>query len=108
MAKNCRTDITVGMTKAAYLRNRDAWIRMLVDDLDLSHATVRVGLHIAMRINGTDKDAWPSTATIAKLTGVSVRSVISALQALEDAGYLLCARKRNVGNRYWLRFKWAE
>ncbi|MPR62733.1 helix-turn-helix domain-containing protein [Ochrobactrum intermedium] len=96
------------MTKAAYLKNRDLWIRMLVDDIDLSHATVRVGLHLAMRINADDKAAWPSTATIAKLTGVSVRSVISALQALEDAGYLLCARKRNVGNRYWLRFKWNE
>lgn len=96
------------MTKAAYLKNRDLWIRMLVDDLDIAHTAVRVGLHIAMRINATDKDAWPSTSTIAKMTGVSVRSVISALQVLEDGGYLLCARKRNIGNRYWLRFKWAE
>lgn len=102
MTKNSTNEVR------AYLKNRDLWIRMLVDDLDMSHTTVRVGLHIAMRINGAERDAWPSTATIAKLTGVSVRSVISALQSLEDAGYLLCARKRNVGNRYWLRFKWNE
>lgn len=91
-----------------YLKNRDLWIRLLVDDLDMSHTTVRVGLHIAMRINGSDREAWPATKTIAKMTGVSVRSVITALQALETGGYLLCSRKRNVGNRYWLRFKWAE
>lgn len=96
----------VETTAAEYLRNRDAWIRMLVDDLDMSHTTVRVGLHIAMRINGEDRVAWPSTKTMAKLTGVSVRSVISALHSLEDNGYLIASRKRNVGNRYWLKFKW--
>jgi hypothetical protein len=59
-----------------------------------------------MRINAEDREAWPSTKTIAKSTGVSLRSVLNALTALEDASYLLAARKRNVGNRYWLRFWW--
>jgi hypothetical protein len=91
---------------AEFLRNRDKWIRELVEDDRLSHAAVRVGVHIAMRINADDRAAWPSTKTIAKATGVSLRSVLSALTALEDTGYLLAARKRNVGNRYWLRFWW--
>lgn len=91
---------------AEYLRSRDEWIRLLVDDLDMSHTAVRVGLHIAMRINAEDREAWPSTKTIAKMTGVSVRSVITALEALQADGYLFVERKRNVGNRYWLRFKW--
>lgn len=102
MQKTPKSEIT------EYLQNRDEWIRLLIDDLDLSHATVRVGVHIAMRINAEDKDAWPATKTMAKMTGVSVRSVISALDALERGGYLLVKRKRNVGNRYWLRFKWSQ
>lgn len=102
MTKTANAEIT------EYLKNRDEWIRSLIDDLDQSHTTVRVGVHIAMRINAEDKDAWPSTKTIAKMTGVSVRSVIAALDALERGGYLLIRRKRNVGNRYWLRFKWSQ
>lgn len=89
-----------------FLRKRDKWIRALVEDVRLSHATVRVGVHIALRINGEDREAWPSTMTMAKSTGVGVRSVIRAIDAMEETGYLLMARKRNVGNRYWLRFFW--
>lgn len=100
MAKRTPEEIT------EYLRSRDEWIRLLVDDIDMPHTAVRVGLHIAMRINAEERDAWPSTKTIAKMTGVSVRSVIASLDMLERNGYLLIHRKRNVGNRYWLRFKW--
>lgn len=91
---------------ADFLRNREKWIRALVEDARLSHATVRVGVHIALRINAEDREAWPATKTMAKSTGVHVRSVIRAIDAMEETGYLLMARKRNAGNRYWLRFFW--
>ena len=105
------------MTATAFLKKRDAWLRAVVEDPDLSHATVRVAVHIAMRMNGNRQSgAWPSTSTIAKSANVSVRSVLTAIDELsgidrktgEVTGnrYLIAERKRNVGNRYWLNFFW--
>ena len=93
---------------AAFLRNRDMWIRAVVESPDLGHAAVRVGVHIAMRMSGEGDRAWPAIKTIAKSTGVSVRGVIDALARLEDEKFLVCLRRRNVGNHYWLRFIWDE
>lgn len=105
------------MTASAFLKKRDSWLRAVVEDGDLSHSTVRVAVHIAMRMNGNRQSgAWPSTTTIAKSANVSVRSVIHAIDELcglnrktgEWTGirYLSAERKRNVGNRYWLNFHW--
>lgn len=105
---------------AAYLKKRDSWIRAVVEDKNLSHPTVRVALHIAMRMNAKKQSgAWPSTKTIAKTTNVSIRGVLNALDELSglvrkgaDKGewtgtrYLTAERKRNTGNRYWLNFWW--
>ena len=105
------------MTASAFLKKRDSWLRAVVEDRNLSHATARVAVHIAMRMNGTRQSgAWPSTATIAKSAGVSVRSVLNAIDELcgldrktgdwSGTRYLTADRKRNVGNRYWLNFFW--
>lgn len=91
-------------TPAQFLQTRDTWIRLLAGDLDVSHAAVRVGIHLVMRMTNKNRSAWPSTKTIAKETGVSVRTVIRAIDQLEAAGYLHATRKRNVGNRYSFRF----
>lgn len=91
-------------TPTQFLQKRDAWIRLLVGDLEMSHATVRVGIHLVMRMTATNRVAWPATKTIAKETGVSVRTVLRAIDDLEAEGYLYAARKRNVGNRYSFRF----
>jgi hypothetical protein len=105
------------MTASAFLKNRDSWLRAVVEDRALSHSTARVAVHIAMRMNGNRQSgAWPSTATIAKSSNVSVRSVLHAIDELcgldretgEWSGvrYLTAERKRNTGNRYWLNFFW--
>jgi hypothetical protein len=105
------------MTAAAFLKKRDSWLRAVVEDHDLSHSTVRVAVHIAMRMNGNRQSgAWPAVDTIAKSSGVGVRSVLRAIDELcglnrktgEWTGtrYLTAERKRNVGNRYWLNFFW--
>jgi hypothetical protein len=105
------------MTAAAFLKKRDSWLRAMVEDQALSHATVRVGVHIAMRMNGARQSgAWPSTQTIALSAGVSVRAVLNAIDELEGLDrktgewtgtrYLTAERKRNSGNRYWLNFFW--
>lgn len=105
------------MTAAAFLKKRDSWLRAVVEDHDLSHSTVRVAVHIAMRMNGARQSgAWPAITTIAESCGVGERSVIRAIDELlglnrktgEWSGtrYLTADRKRNVGNRYWLNFFW--
>jgi len=105
------------MTAAAFLKNRDSWLREVVEDKTLAHSTVRVAVHIAMRMNGAKQSgAWPSIATIAASSNVSVRGVLNALDELEGKDrktgewtgtrYLTVDRKRNVGNRYWLNFFW--
>lgn len=105
------------MTASAFLKKRDTWLRAVVEDHTLSHATVRVAVHIAMRMSGSRQSgAWPSTATIAQSAGVSVRSVLHAIDELSGLNrktgewtgprYLTAERKRNVGNRYWLNFFW--
>lgn len=105
---------------AQFLKNRDAWIRALVEDDSLAHPTVRVGIHLAMRTDGREasKGAWPAVSTIAKATHVSVRAVINALAELEGytdrerpgvkcgRSYVIAKRKRNTGNRYWINFFW--
>ena len=102
---------------AAFLRKRDSWLRAVAEDLALAHPTVRVAVHIAMRMNGNKQSgAWPSTKTIAKAVGVSVRSVLYAIDELSGLDrktgkwtgvrYLTVDRKRNTGNRYWLNFHW--
>ena len=105
------------MTAAAFLKKRDSWLRAVVEDRSLSHSTVRVAVHIAMRMNGNKQSgAWPSVATIAQSSGVSVRSVLNAIDELcgldrktgdwTGTRYLTADRKRNSGNRYWLNFFW--
>lgn len=105
------------MTAAAFLKKRDSWLRAVVEDRSLSHSTVRVAVHIAMRMNGNKQSgAWPSVATIAQSSGVSVRSVLNAIDELggldrktgdwTGTRYLTAERKRNSGNRYWLNFFW--
>jgi hypothetical protein len=105
------------MTVSAFLKKRDSWLRAVVEDENLSHSTVRVAVHIAMRMNGARQSgAWPSTATIAKSAAVSVRAVLYALDELGGLDrktghwtgrrYLTIERKRNTGNRYFLNFFW--
>lgn len=102
---------------ATFLKKRDAWLRAVVNDSNLAHPTVRVALHIAMRMDGRKQSgAWPSTKTISKETGVSMRGVLYAIDELcgrdrkegswSGVRYLHAERKRNTGNTYWLNFHW--
>lgn len=105
------------MTATAFLKKRDSWLRAVVEDADLSHSTVRVAVHIAMRMNGNKQSgAWPAVATIASSAHVGVSSVLRAIDELSGLNrktgewtgtrYLTAERKRNSGNRYWLNFFW--
>lgn len=91
---------------AHFLKNRDKWLRELANSRDLKHLSVRVGLHLAMRMTMRTQEAWPSIETISNDINASQRGVIGALDELTEEGFLGIERRRNKGNRYWLRFKW--
>lgn len=93
-------------THSHYLRKRDQWLRDIADCEQIKPLSVRVGLHIAMRMSVRNQEAWPSIETIAISIGASQRGVISALEELREEGFVGMERKRNRGNRYWLRFRW--
>lgn len=93
---------------AHFLKNRDDWIRAVINDPGVSHTTARVAVHIAMRLRGDQRFCWPSIDTIAKDTGVSRRAVSMALDVLcdEDRRFVFRESRPNVGNMYSLNFPW--
>lgn len=94
---------------AHFLKNRDAWIRAVINDPNLDHTVARVAVHIAMRLRSSQQFCWPSIDTISKETGVSRRAVSIALDKLCEGDHKLVLRtsRRNVGNIYSLIFPWG-
>lgn len=102
-------------SSAGFLRNRDQWVRMLVNDPTFSHVAVRVGIHLAMRMRSDQQFCWPSIKTISDETGVSERGVSMALDMLAggvDKDGVVHRRmifrqsRPNVGNLYALVYPW--
>lgn len=91
-----------------FLKNRDQWIRLVINDPNLEHTTARVAVHIAMRMRAKQQHCWPSIDTIAKETGVSRRAVSNALDTLctGDMKLILRTSRPNQGNLYVLNFPW--
>jgi GntR family transcriptional regulator len=55
---------------------------------DLSHAAVRVYMVLVMHRNRDDDTCFPSNETVAKHTGMSLRSVERAIPELVEAGVI--------------------
>lgn len=104
-------------SSAQFLKNRDEWIRWVVNNPELDHSVSRVGVSLAMRMRGDQQYCWPSIDTIHKDTGVSRRAISNALDVLaggvddktgEDRQvYIFRQSRPNVGNIYALNFPWA-
>ena len=69
---------------------------------ELTEADVKVLLAIAYHWRSSEWEAHPSKETIARLTGLAERSVLRALNRLEDAGVLEIQRGggQRVSNVY--------
>lgn len=79
---------------------RLADLRALMDRDGVSSAARAVWWAIASHANG-DGDAWPATEVIARMAGMSTRSVSTHLRALEAAGVLSTTRlPTHQRNRY--------
>ena len=78
-----------------WLRRRDAWMRMLVSDLDVSRNAKLTGVYVALRMSSKRPFTYPSMKSMAKDMGISPRQVARALKELENE--LLLTVKRNKG-----------
>lgn len=95
-----------------FYRRRDMWEDLLTERDDIHPTTRLIGIWIARRI-GADgpRQSWYQTSTIAERIGVSVRTVIRAVQTLEGEGLMLVRRDGRRGikkavNKYELVFPW--
>jgi hypothetical protein len=62
-----------------------------------------IGVAISIHMNGNDRQAWPSHATLARMCSVEKRTSERAVQELERAGLLRVSRVPNRSNRYEMR-----
>lgn len=95
-----------------FYRNRDMWEDYLSERTDL-HPTERlIGIWIARRISADGiRRTWYQVSTIAERIGVSTRTVLRAVQKLEDEKLILVRRDgrrglRKAVNQYELVFPW--
>ena len=72
--------------------------RELLEDPELSGVERMVRIALASYAT-PDGKAWPSLASIAKRAGFSPRTVVRALDSLEEKGRIFRKRRRMVGNR---------
>ena len=72
---------------------RMEWTDALALDRDLSNMGFRVACVIGTHFNNQSGDTFVSQETIARVMGVSERSVWTALKELEERGYLLIERR---------------
>lgn len=72
-----------------------------IQDRRLERGHLRVLAAIGMCMNSRSAKAWPSRATIAAVTGLSVKTVSNNLLELRNMGYLISGRENveDAGNR---------
>lgn len=78
---------------------RRAYLRSALERDDASQGARLVFLVIALHANG-DGDAWPKVATIARLAGMSQRTVAYRLAELEKIGLVTVHRRLGRQHRY--------
>jgi hypothetical protein len=91
-----------------FLQKRDAWIDFVVSNPALGHATARVGVFIARRMNATDQKSWWGVETMAKEIGCSTKTVSAAISELEAANLLAVVRRKRGGNTYFLHLPYSS
>lgn len=88
---------------AKFLKMRDLWIDYVNQHHDLSHATVRVGIFLALRMNSKQQFTWWSVDKLAKTLHVSTKTVSEATLSLEKHNLLIVRRSKRLGNEYRIR-----
>lgn len=71
-----------------------------VQESELSSTTRHVLLNLSVYMNNRGENCYPSTATQAKDTGLSERTIITHLQIAKDAGYIK-VKRHGFGDQHW-------
>lgn len=92
-------------------RNRNEWVDYVLERDDIHPTTRLIGCWIARRVNPDSKNTWYQVSTIALRIGVKPRTVMRAIQRLEEEELLIVRRDGRRGqktavNRYELVFPW--
>jgi hypothetical protein len=77
-------------------RYRELWQWQLIGDPEISVSHLKVGIAICWYVNRKTGLAWPSMPKLAEATGISERTVIRAVQWLEQRGHLGVSRGRGL------------
>jgi len=88
---------------AAFYDARRKWIDLVLEHPSVSHATARVGVWLAKKMNGKDQCCWWSVGRIAKILHMSTKTVTQATTELDALGLMLVVRKKGKGNTYFIR-----
>jgi biotin operon repressor len=94
-AADCKTSVDVILIPKQL---RLEWTDVLALDAELSHVAFRVACVIGSHFNRHRGDTYISQKTIARIMGVSERTVWTATEELERRGYLII-RRRELGVR---------
>ncbi len=96
----------------SFYRLRDTWEDMLSERVDLTTTERLIGIWIARRISADgNRRTWYQISTIADRIGVKPRTVMRAIQKLEEEKLIIVRRNGRRGikkavNQYELVFPW--
>lgn len=86
-----------------FYTERNQWTDYLVTRRDLTHGDFRVAYFIASKINADKETMWWSVARIASELEVSIATVTSATEKLNNAGLLTITKGRKGAYYYAMR-----
>lgn len=98
------TDSDFLMPRADYAAYRDQWMKHVLGKDWLPENYRIIACRLALYVNFDEQYARPSTKTIAKDTATSLRTVVRAINKLEQEGLLKIERRKRGVNRYGLTF----
>lgn len=90
-------------TATEFYENRQKWVDLVLEHHGVGHASARVGVWLARKMNGDDQCCWWSVGRMAKILGMSTRTISDATTELESQGLLVIVRRKGRGNTYFIR-----
>lgn len=96
------TDDELAFSRGDYVAFRDKWMKHVLGKSWLPENYRIIGCRLALYVNFDEQYARPSTKTIARDTSTSVRTVVRAINKLEEEGLLKIERRKRGVNRYVL------
>jgi hypothetical protein len=95
-----------GTDTAGHAQFRDIWLGQVAATPEFTASDLAIAITLARHINSESREAWPSIARMAMLTGRNRRTIIRSIERLERTGTLTIRRSRGRRpNRYALAMR---